>query len=175
MNNRILKRSYFILWASLGLIFFVIGCGSSYTITKDEKGKTVVTGLIRWEEWQKVADWESYTAGDYTPDNYLVRQLAAKIKSKHVEFYLFAGSWCDDSKSEVPKIYKLFTLAGFLPEKIMLYGVDRQKREPSGAAELFKIEKVPTLVVVLGTIELGRIVEYPQKSWEYDLIQIIGD
>ncbi|MGA2298573.1 MAG: hypothetical protein ABSG15_13590, partial [FCB group bacterium] len=58
-------------------------------------------------------------------------------------------------------------------DKIDLYGVDRQKQEPTGTATLYKLEKVPTMIIFAGESEIGRIVETPKKSWDEDIVDII--
>jgi hypothetical protein len=158
----------------LSLILILSSCTSqNYSVMKDEKGKIMVVGAIRWEDWQKVAGWESYAADDYTSDAALTQLLKELIQKRMPTLFLFAGSWCDDSKEELPRLYKLIIAERYLTGRIILFGVDRQKREPSGAAEKLKIEKVPTLVVFADGREIGRIIEHPKVSWEYDLFRIL--
>lgn len=167
----------------LSMIFLLVSCSSgNYTISKDDQGKQVIDGLISWQDWQKYAGWESYDGHDYTPDTILVSILKDKLKDSDFTFYVFAGAWCGDSKSEVPKIFKLLNLLNVPQNKIILYGVDRQKQEHTGSAKIHEIEKVPTLLIYQknsvknfeSIIEAGRIVEYPKTSWEADILNIIS-
>ena len=145
------------------------GCAT----TKQEK--RIITGEFSWSQWQKEAGWHNYNASAYEPGDYISGQLNAIITSpgSNIEFLLFSGSWCGDSESEVPKIFKLFTEAKIPLSKITLYGVDREKKEPEGIAEKYKIKRVPTLVVLKNGKELGRIIEFPAASWEEDIFKIL--
>lgn len=128
---------------------------------------------MTWESWQKEALWSDYKAEEYTPNDFLVGQIREVLSTKKYNFILFAGNWCGDSKTEVPKIFKLFDLTGISSSDYELWGVDRDKREPSGFADSLDIDKVPTLIVIANGRELGRIVEFPKTTWEEDLLQIL--
>ncbi|TAL68661.1 MAG: thioredoxin [Bacteroidetes bacterium] len=166
-----------------GIIVFVIvlqiilnSCSSSkYSIESDENGKPMIVGHLTWEEWQENAGWESYSAPSYMPNLKRASEISDMATNYGVDFLIFAGSWCSDSETELPKLYKLITGAGIFPDKILLYGVDRQKNEPSGTANYYKIEKVPTLVLEVEGEEIGRIVETPKLSWEEDILNILRE
>ena len=154
----------------IAVISFLISCiSSNYTLQDDEKTGKIIVGKITWQEWQRHAGWSDYSAADYSPSN--ISEFRAAIDDD-ISFLLFAGSWCGDSKSEVPKIFKLFKQAD-IENKIRLYGLDRQKEETSGVAKLYKIERVPTLVILKNNNEAGRIIEYPEESWGFDIMKII--
>ncbi len=55
--------------------------------------------------------WESFDAEQFTPDEFLTNEISDISKSANINYLLFAGSWCGDSESEVPKIYKLINSA----------------------------------------------------------------
>ena len=153
----------------LTVIFALVlsGCAT----TKHEK--EIITGEFTWNQWQQQAGWHDYDAAEYEPGDFLIGQLSSLVKDNDITFLLFAGSWCGDSESEVPKIFKLFGKAGIPLDKIKLFGVDRDKREPSGVAEVYNIQRVPTLIVLKAGKEVGRIVEFPETSWEEDIFKIL--
>jgi thiol-disulfide isomerase/thioredoxin len=153
------------------LLLFISVVFIACATTKQEK--KIITGRFTWSQWQKEAGWESYDAAGYDPGYFLTEQLLASANSNDIEFLLFSGSWCGDSESEVPKIYKLFDKANIPLNKIKLYGVDRNKREATDTAEKYEIKRVPTLVVLRNGKEAGRIIEYPQMSWEEDIFKIL--
>ncbi len=156
--------SFFIL-----LLFIFTAC------TSFNSEKQVISGKFSWTEWRRQAGWESYNADNYEPGVFLTEQLNSLInnKNKRISFILFSASWCGDSESEVPKIFKMFDIANIPLSKIELYGVDRAKRELSGTAEKFNILRVPTLIVLKNGNEIGRIVEHPLSSWEEDIFKIL--
>ena len=135
--------------------------------------KKYVVGKVTWTKWQKTAGWGTYSPDYYNPDPQKVSALSELIKKRNGSLIVFGASWCGDSKSEMPKIYKLFSLAGISDQEVALYGLDLKKQEPSGIADAYDIKRVATLVVLSGEEEIGRIVEYPAVSWEDDLIAIL--
>ena len=138
------------------------------------KDSTMVLGKRTWEEWKSQAGWSSYSADSYQPSEAKIQSIAQLVTSKDASFIAFAGSWCPDTIKQLPMIYKIFGLAPIAPNKIELYGVDRKKKEPSATAEKFGIKKVPTLVILSHGKEIGRITEYPEVSWEDDMITILS-
>lgn len=138
-----------------------------------QSDKVIITGEYTWNQWQKSAEWGRYDAEEYEPGTFLTEQISEISRSRDIDFILFSGSWCHDSELEVPKIYKLFDAANIAFSKIKLYGVDRDKRESQGIAEKYEIEKVPTLIVLNAGNELGRVVEFPETSWEEDIFKIL--
>ena len=174
MKSIIRNISFTIIVILIQLLF--ISCSSSkYSIESDENGKPMIVGHLTWEEWQENAGWESYSAPSYMPNLKRANELSEIATDNGVDFLIFAGSWCEDTERELPKLYKLITGAGIFPDKIFLYGVDRQKIEPSGTANYYKIEKVPTLVLEVEGEEIGRIVENPKLSWEEDILNILRE
>jgi thiol-disulfide isomerase/thioredoxin len=90
------------------------------------------------------------------------------------EFLVFFGSWCSDSKREVPRFMKIADLAGVPAERIRLHGLDRSKKSPDGFADPYSIVRVPTFIVLRGGREEGRIVERPLGTLEGDLLTILA-
>jgi thiol-disulfide isomerase/thioredoxin/copper chaperone CopZ len=113
--------------------------------------------------------WNPYR--DYNPRKDVVEKISG-IRGSH-DILVFFGTWCKDSISEVPKILRALDAAGNKDLKLALYGVDRSKKEGLGMSEKFNIQRVPTTIVLRDGVELGRIVEYPEKSNEEDLLKIL--
>lgn len=90
------------------------------------------------------------------------------------EFLVFFGSWCGDSKREVPKFLKIADMAGIPAARMHLIGIDRAKKSPDGAAAPWAIERVPTFIVLRNGKETGRIVEHPVGTLEGDLLNILA-
>lgn len=161
-----------LLFMSIAIV--LLSCGSTYSVIEDEEG-AIIVGQLTWEQWQDHAGWDSYFPRDYTPLKRDVEDIGHYSNYYDISYIIFAGSWCHDTEVGLPKIYKLLTMAGVFPQNIKLIGLDLGKQEPTGLADEFEIEKVPTLVVMDGMEELGRIVETPKKSWDKDLLKILRD
>lgn len=167
-----MKTLLLCLMASFAIL--IISCSSAkYTVSKDDTNKTVINGKISWSNWQKEAGWQSDSADDYTPKLFYVEKIKEIMANENVRFVMFSGSWCGDSKNEVPKFFKIIADMHLLKNYVELYGIDRNKNDQDGIAQSLKIEKVPTLVIYRGGKEKGRIVEFPIKSWEEDIFDIL--
>lgn len=89
-------------------------------------------------------------------------------------FLVFFGAWCGDSKRDLPRFLKIADEAGFPPEAITLYSLDRTKKSRDGLTDRYGIEYVPTFIVMKDGVEVGRITEFPQVSVEADLLTILA-
>lgn len=91
-----------------------------------------------------------------------------------VSTIVFLGTWCSDSRREVPRFLKTVDLAGIPPESIRLYALDRSKKSADGFTDKYQIERVPTFIFLKNGEEVGRIVETPRTSIEGDMLMIMG-
>lgn len=160
--------------ASLSLLFISCFNNPSYTINTESTGTKIVTGKFdrtllsndpALKEWFE-GNYKSY---DYNPSD--ERQLDSLCSG--LKFVVVMGTWCSDSKREVPRFFKVLDSAHASQDTILLYGVDRSKQNALGTAATYDIEKVPTIIVFDKGKELGRIVESPHESTEYDLLEIL--
>lgn len=117
-------------------------------------------------------DW--YTSGyeHYEPLLDTIISLKEYLADEY-QYIIVLGSWCPDSRREVPAMVKVLNLAGVEMSSVRFIGVDHRKQAPVVFLEELQIEKVPTLIVFKGEEEKGRIVETPEVSIEDDLLQIL--
>ena len=80
------------------------------------------------------------------------------------------GTWCHDSKREVPRMLRILDSAGVGTDQISLIGVDTNNAEPKGREKLYNLRNTPTLKLLKNGKEVGRIIERPNVSLEADLI-----
>lgn len=122
-----------------------------------------------WKEWFE----PNYAA--YNADNELIAKLKKSLTKEH-SFEIFFGTWCGDSKREVPRFYKIADAIGIAEQKIKLIGVDNgddYKQGPNGETHGKGIYRVATFIVLKNNIEVGRLIEHPVTSVEEDLYKII--
>jgi thiol-disulfide isomerase/thioredoxin len=93
--------------------------------------------------------------------------------SGNLEILVFLGTWCGDSRREVPIFLKTAKAAGLKATSWKLYGVDVAKKMEGGLIEQYQIKRVPTFIVLRDGKEIGRIVEYTKVSMEADLIEVL--
>ena len=90
------------------------------------------------------------------------------------EVTVFLGTWCGDSRREVPRLWKALDLSGAdVPFAIHYIGVDRQKKEPVAPVTNNDIRYVPTVIVHREGREVGRIVEESPHGIEKDLLALL--
>ncbi len=124
------------------------------------------------------ADWFDKGYHDYTPDKEIVRGFSEALQSYDIK--LFMGTWCGDSRREVPRFYKVLAQANFPINQLISVAVSRApdlyKQSPNHEEKGLNIHRVPTFIFYKNGVEVNRIVERPVKSIEHDIAQIIkGD
>ena len=106
----------------------------------------------------------------------LEQDLVGLIRSVNsgVDFLVFYGTWCGDSRREVPHFLKIADRCGIESSRIRFYGLDRSKKSSDGLTDQYQIEKVPTFIFLKNGSEVGRITEKPQASLEADMLAILA-
>lgn len=122
------------------------------------------------------AAWYAKNYEAYTPASATVEKLKRAGLPKTTIKVIF-GSWCGDSKREVPRFMKLLSAASFPADRVTLIGVDDSldvyKQSPNREERGLYVYRVPTFIVYENGREKGRIVEYPVESLERDLQRIV--
>lgn len=107
----------------------------------------------------------------YQPDDEAIAYL--KAYQDTAEVVIFYGSWCRESKKYLPGLIKTLQSAANERIQVHIIGVDAQKKVPAEFLNMHQIEYIPTVVVLKGNEELGRIVEKPLERIETDLVEIL--
>ena len=90
------------------------------------------------------------------------------------EVTVFLGTWCGDSRREVPRFWKaLDQTGGMVPFEIEYVAVDRAKEEPAGRVAPANVLYVPTFIVRRDGEEVGRVVETSPGGIESDLLALL--
>lgn len=92
---------------------------------------------------------------------------------------LFMGSWCGDSKREVPRFVKILESADYDLEKLKIIclntGFQNYKQAPEREERGVNIHRVPTFIFHDSDgEEVGRIVEEPVVTLEEDIQSILN-
>jgi thiol-disulfide isomerase/thioredoxin len=160
--------NFFILF-----VFFSCSPDSTFYKKTEADGSSVLIGLIdRSLLFQEFPEWE-LGLKYYRPDPAVLDSLR-KI-SKDLSIEIFLGTWCGDSRREVPHFFKIIDeLDTDLFNNVQLWAVDRSKKIPgSDLAENRNIKYVATFIIYSDDVELGRIIEVPEKTLEEDMLRII--
>ena len=109
----------------------------------------------------------------YKPNDTVVAQIKGLIGDLRCVIVL--GTWCGDSKEQVPRFFKIIDQASVKFDKLEIYCVDRQKEAPGmDIKTTYNIEKVPTFIFYRDETEIGRIIETPKTTLEKDMLEIIS-
>lgn len=147
---------------------------SDYTkVSDNQSSKIIIDGPLQWAQWLDNCNWSNRGNTPALVDKLICKNIGRMISSGEYFFIVFAGSWCEDSESQVPIIYEVFKNADVPNAQIQLFGINKDKIEHTGTSAKFAIKKAPTLVILHNGTEIGRIEEFPEKSWEHDIINIL--
>lgn len=143
-------------------------------VTIDEKtGNPMLVGVTNRNAFElpEFSEWYNTEYIGYEPDEFLLGQI--KESSDSIDIQIFMGTWCSDSRREVPRFLKIMDLSEFEQEKLQIINVDRKKISPTHEEKHKNIEFVPTFVIIKNGDEIGRIVEFPIITLESDLLNIL--
>jgi len=145
------------------------------------KGVELIGPLTR-DQWLAFAPALRQEYRDYRPQQDLIDALAAA--PREVTLVCVLGTWCSDSRREVPRLWKVLDDAANPGFTLLMFAAGRGDDTAAAAWEKshhvtpgyrrrFGVERVPTLIVLEDGRERGRIVETPEVSWEADLARIL--
>lgn len=143
-------------------------------VTIDEKtGNPMLVGVTDRNAFElpEFSEWYNTEYIGYEPDEFLLGQIMESSDS--IDIQIFMGTWCSDSRREVPRFLKIMDLSEFEQEKLQIINVDRKKISPTHEEKHKNIEFAPTFVIIKNGDEIGRIVEFPIITLESDLLNIL--
>lgn len=135
-------------------------------------GKIDKTGLtsLNYKTWF----YKNYD--DYTLDENSIKAIGSKLNDYSIT--LFMGTWCGDSKREVPRFYKILEACNFPENQLSVIAVSRKrnmyKKTPNHEEAGLNIHRVPTFIFYKNGKEVNRIVEEPVESLEKDILKIVS-
>lgn len=163
---------------------FLYACNSAKQIALpingnqlDQSGKPMLLGKSNRGELEKdsFAIWFNKNYNEYTVKDSALQVLKKEMQGKSIK--IFMGTWCGDSRREVPRMMKLLDSASVPASALQFIMLDDRdsayKQSPTHEEKGLNIHRVPTFIVYEGKEELGRIVESPAVSLEADLLSII--
>lgn len=118
---------------------------------------------------------ESYDPNynSYVPDSTTLNMLSKSLKDKKITIVL--GTWCGDSKFQVPHFLKIMDALKIKEDQITFIGVDGLKHAENGLLDNLKITNVPTFIFSdKNEKEFGRITERPTETLEKDMIKLLA-
>lgn len=147
-------------------------------ITNEKGAKILISkvnkkGLIQ----APFSDWFNKNYDNYLENEKVVNAIQENINDYEIK--AFFGSWCGDSKRQLPRFYKILETAEFPKDQLEVIALDRKsdayKQSPNGEEQGLNIHRVPTFIFYKDGKEVNRIVERPKETIERDILTIINN
>jgi len=145
------------------------------TVQNSEEQQGMLIGKFTKEDLQKppYEDWFKSEYDKFKPSAEAMETIKNNISN--YEIMAFMGTWCGDSKREVPKFLKILDEAGYDLSNLTLVGVSRSKTTPEKLEEGWDINRVPSIIFIKDGKEINRFVEYPRETIEEDIAKIVSE
>jgi hypothetical protein len=148
-----------------------------FSKVKDISGNEMLLGRCDLAAFQQppFAEWYNRNYAAYTVDTATCNFIRPLLKDKKLTIFL--GTWCGDSRREVPRMIKMLECCNYDFKNLTLIMVGNSdslyKQSPTHEEAGRNIVRVPTFIVEEQRSESGRIIEYPVTSLEKDLLSIL--
>lgn len=152
----------------------IFSCNSS--INKKKSGPEEYTDIIGVFERKELsnnphAEWFNQNYSDYNLDKETLNKL--KPLFEDIEITVFMGTWCSDSRKEIPVFFKLIDKLRINENSIELIGMTLEKTTPDSLELDQNLINVPTFIFKKDGKEINRIVEFPLETIEKDILEIL--
>ena len=141
---------------------------------EEKSGKPYLIGICNREAFSdsNFAWWFNSNYDQYQVDSSEVIELKKEINNYDITIVM--GTWCSDSRREVPRFYKILDAIDYPSYKLTLINVDRKMKSIATEVDEMNIEYIPTIIIYRNEKEIGRIIETPEDILEKDLLLIIN-
>lgn len=155
---------------NLVLVLLMFGSGT-LSIHADEEKNIDLLGIISLSDLKNSSHFTWYEENElsYNVDEGALADIDRLLEG--VEIKVVMGTWCHDSKREVPRFYKILS---HKTDNIEMIALDRKKQSPNGETDAMAITNTPTFIFYKNGKEMNRIVETPVDSLERDMIKILS-
>lgn len=154
----------------------------THVLELDDWGTVMMGEVTREDIIDKFHEWDAEYF-NYIPDTELLPELEQYIYG--VNFTIVLGTWCSDSRREVPRLWKILEELQYPVSEITMFAVGSSRftedmpippkvlKWSSDTKDRHNVERVATIIITRGGKEIGRIVETPEESLEKDLLKIL--
>lgn len=159
-------------------IFCFQACAQSKPEKKDPRNITPqYTGEIDKQDMAHspyTSRWFDVIYNSYDPN--AEKEAIQKIKENinDYEIISFMGTWCPDSKREIPRLYKILEEADYNVDRMEMYTLDYSKHSAKQFEKEWQIFRVPTIIFLKDGKEVNRFVERPRQSLIQDVARIVS-
>jgi thiol-disulfide isomerase/thioredoxin len=148
--------------------------GAIITPTNFSDPTTWLLGYFDPEQLRETpySTWNNKGFSEYSYNEEVLEKLR-EINTGDLNIKIVMGTWCPDSRREVPRFMRVLDGWDFPVSKVKFIGVDDRKLSPVGEYDKLGILRVPTFIIYKNNIEAGRIIENPTTSLEQDILNIL--
>ncbi len=177
MKNIVYITSLIVLTFSCGSTSVTTNTGDinkkEHTTTQVQQKPEILMGKQNREALLKApyGSWFTKNFEEYTLDTTIINQLKPKLQE--ISIKAFMGTWCSDSRREIPTFYKILDAANYDYSNLELITVSKKKDTPEGLEKGLNIQRVPTFIFYKNGKEIGRYVEFARETLEKDILAIV--
>ena len=144
-------------------------------LAKNPDQQKVLTGRINKNDLlvPPYNSWFNENYDSYDPAEEPLNTIENNIDDYTIE--VFMGTWCPDSRREIPKLFKVLDRTGYNYDNMTMVAVDRNKTALKNLKLSADFKRVPTIVFYKNGKEVNRFVEFPQESFEEDIAKIVSE
>ena len=168
----------FALLITTGLLFVLNSAGQeiNQVVFSEKTNSNILLGYCDRDGFAQgeFQTWFDMNYESYSPDQKIIENLK-NIDKQGLTIKIVMGTWCHDSRREVPVFYKVADEIGIPDEELSLICVNRLKEFPGTDLGHLDINFVPTFIIYRSGSEIGRIIESPAESIEKDMLEILSE
>jgi thiol-disulfide isomerase/thioredoxin len=166
-----------VIFTSLILLFACCGTQQQKPLTsqpvKASSGDMILLGKINRANLKTSTStlWFNQEYDNYSVDSQWIKNLQDHLEG--LEIKVFMGTWCEDSRREIPHFFNLLQALDFDQKQLDMYAMSEEKTTPENSEKGLEVYNVPTIIFFRNGYEINRFVEFPVISLESDLEKII--
>jgi hypothetical protein len=148
---------------------------SKYILDTTRNGDPMLFGTVTAKEFQQApfSEWFVKNTDQYVVDQETMhRKKLIKALNKH-DITIYMGTWCGDSRKEVPIVLKSLEDAGYDMSRLDIIALNQLKQGQNREELGMNIHRVPTIIFSKNGKEKGRIVEHPLGTIEQDIMHVL--
>ncbi|MDD4150404.1 MAG: hypothetical protein PHE33_10265 [Bacteroidales bacterium] len=161
-----------ILFLSVFILSIYSNAQINRTVFDEIKNQEILYGECNLDGFTQ-KNFESWFNSEYESYNVADTFFNPQYTIPFDSIYVFLGTWCSDTKRELPRFCKIMEDEYFKKTKVRYFGFDGKKQNDVIDSDEFYIQFLPTFVFYYKGNELCRIIEAPQKSLEEDIMDLL--
>ncbi len=140
----------------------------------EETDEPMLLGISHRSDYETIESFKVWFNEEY--ESYVIDEEPLATLSQideDISIECFMGTWCNDSRREVPRLYKILDSLHFNLNQFQMISVDRDRISPGEEQKGKNVHHVPTIIFYKGKDEIGRIIESPVGTLEEDIMDIL--